>query len=96
VNIHGHVWQRQPYVCEGSARNTLTGACTMTELGSRNIGTSPYEFYEGANESVTPASHWTFRLPSAGGGNAVAGDFLFRDNGAFGNTSGLWGILRVQ
>jgi manganese oxidase len=96
VNVHGHVWQRQPYVCEGSARNTLTGACTMTEVGSRNIGTSPYDFYEGANESLTPASHWTFRLPKAGGGNAVAGDYLFRDNGGFGNTSGLWGILRVQ
>jgi hypothetical protein len=96
VNIHGHVWQRAPYVCEGSARDSLTGACSLTEVGSRNIGTSPYEFYEGANESVTPASHWTFRLPSAGGGNAVAGDYLFRDNAGLGNTSGLWGLLRVE
>ena len=96
INIHGHVYQRQPYVCEGSARNALTGACTMTEVGSRNIGVSPYDFYEGANESVTPNAHWTWQLPSAGGGNAVKGDFLFRDNAGFGNTSGLWGILRVQ
>ncbi len=91
-----HVHQRQPYVCEGSARNALTGACTMTEVGSRNIGVSPYDFYVGAYESVTPGAHWTWHLPSAGGGNAVTGDYLFRDNGSFGNTSGLWGILRVE
>jgi hypothetical protein len=96
INVHGHLWQRQPYVCEGSARNGLAGACTMTEVASRNIGTSPYDFYQGAIESVTPASHWTFRLPSAGGGNAVTGDYLFRDNAGFGATSGIWGILRVQ
>jgi hypothetical protein len=74
----------------------FTGACTMTEVGSRNIGVSPYEFYEGSNESVTPAAHWTWQLPSAGGGNAVPGDYLFRDNAGFGTTSGIWGILRVQ
>ena len=96
INVHGHLWQRQPYVCEGSARNGLAGACTMTEVASRNIGTSPYDFYQGAIESVTPAAHWTFRLPSAGGGNAVTGDYLFRDNAGFGATSGIWGILRVQ
>jgi manganese oxidase len=96
LNVHGHVWQRQPHVCKGSLRDGLTDACTMTEVASRSIGLSPYEFYEGANESVTPASHWTFRLPSAGGGNNVTGDFLFRDNAGFGNASGLWGILRVQ
>jgi len=96
INVHGHVWQRHPYVCEGSARDGLTGACTMTEVASRNIGLSPYEFYQGANESVTPASHWTFRFPSAGGGNNILGDYLFRDNAGFGNTSGLWGILRVE
>ena len=95
-NLHGHVHQRQPYVCEGSARNSLTGACTMTEVGSRNIGVSPYDFYVGAYESVTPAAHWTWHLPSAGGGNNIPGDYLFRDNGSFGNTSGLWSILRVE
>jgi hypothetical protein len=96
INIHGHVYQRQPYVCEGSARNALTGACTLTEVASRNIGFSPYDFHQGANESVTPASHWTWQLRSAGGGNALPGDYLFRDNAGFGTTSGLWGILRVQ
>jgi hypothetical protein len=26
----------------------------------------------------------------------VTGDYLFRDNAGFGNTAGVWGILRVQ
>jgi len=26
----------------------------------------------------------------------VSGDYLFRDQGSFGNTEGLWGILRVE
>jgi hypothetical protein len=95
-NLHGHVHQKQPFVCEGSARNALTGACTMTEVASRNIGVSPYDFYVGAHESVTPAAHWIWHLPSAGGGNAVTGDYLFRTNDAFGNTSGLWSIMRVE
>jgi hypothetical protein len=34
-------------------------------------------------------------FPSAGGANAVPGDYLFRDYAGFGNVSGLWGILRV-
>jgi hypothetical protein len=68
----------------------------MTEVGSRNIGVSPYDFYVGAHESVTPAAHWLWHLPSAGGGNAVTGDYLFRTNDGFGNTGGLWSILRVE
>ena len=98
INVHGHLWNRHDYVCEGSARNGLAGACTMTEVASRNIGATPYvsALNQGANESITPASHFTFRFPSAGGGNAITGDYLWRDNAGFGNTSGIWGILRVQ
>ncbi|MNJ79246.1 hypothetical protein D3C77_771960 [compost metagenome] len=51
--------------------------------------------YIGAQESVLPAAHFSFMLPSAGGANAVMGDYLFRDYAAYGNLSGLWGILRV-
>jgi hypothetical protein len=70
----------------------------MDEVGSRTIGATPYvsALNQGANESITPSSHWTFRLPSAGGGNAIRGDYLWRDNAGFGNTAGIWGILRVQ
>jgi hypothetical protein len=94
--FHGHVWQRDPYVCEGESRNGLTGACNMTGVGSRSIGDNPMGFAQGAQESITPLSHFTYRLPSAGGGNGVTGDYLFRDMGSFGNASGLWGLLRVD
>jgi hypothetical protein len=94
--IHGHVWQRDPYVCPGEARNGLTGACLMSSIGSREIGTNPQGFAQGAQESLTSMSHFTYRLPSAGGAAAVTGDYLFRDQAGFGNASGLWGILRVQ
>jgi len=94
--FHGHVWQRDPYVCEGESRNDLPGACGMNGVGSRSIGDNPYGFAQGAQESITPYSHFTFRFPSAGGANGVVGDYLFRDTGSFGNASGLWGILRVD
>ena len=93
---HGHVWQRDPYVCPGEARNGLTGACNMSSVGSRAIGTNPIGFYEGGRESWTPMSHFDVVLPSAGGGNAVKGDYLIRDGASFGNASGLWNILRVK
>ncbi len=35
LTFHGHVWQRDPYVCPGEARNDLPGACTM---GDGNVG----------------------------------------------------------
>jgi hypothetical protein len=94
--LDGHVWQRDPYLCNGEARNGLTGACEMTTVSSRNIGNNPMGFAQGAQESWTPASHFDIVLPSAGGGNGVTGDYLFRDHAAFGNASGVWGIMRVQ
>ena len=94
--IHGHVWQRDPYVCPGESRNGLVGACDLNTVASRAIGVNPVGFAQGAQESITPLSHFTYLLPSAGGGFAKTGDYLYRDMGAFGNASGLWGILRVE
>ena len=94
--FHGHVWQRDPYVCPGESRNGLPGACQMTGVGSKAIGDNPMGFAQGAQESVTPMSHFTYRFPKAGGTGAIPGDYLFRDQASFGNASGLWGILRVQ
>jgi len=98
LTFHGHVWQRDPYVCPGDARNDLPGACGMGNgnVASRAIGDNPYGFAQGAQESITPYSHFTFRFPKAGGANSIAGDYLFRDVGSFGNASGLWGLLRVD
>lgn len=81
-NLHGHVWQRDPY---------LAGA-----VPSQTIGDNPLGMVLGAQESVTPSGHFDIvPLHGAGGAGAVPGDYLFKDQGSFGRTSGLWGILRV-
>jgi hypothetical protein len=81
-NLHGHLWQRDPYLVAGT-------------VPSQTIGNNTNGMYLGHQESVTPAAHFDIVLPSAGGSNGVIGDYLFRDHGSFGNTDGLWGILRV-
>ncbi len=81
-NLHGHVWQRAPY---------LAG-----DVSSQRIGYNPMSMYLGAQESITAPNHFDIVLPSAGGEMAVPGDYLFRDQGGSGNAMGLWGILRVE
>jgi hypothetical protein len=111
-HLHGHLWQRAPYICPGQTDGTgLEGKCDWTnfgdpnfEIGSRAIGVNPIGMYLGSQESVLPAAHFDIVLPGegngptggAGGVNKVTGDYLFRDQGSFGNTQGLWGILRVE
>ena len=34
--LHGHVWQRDPYVCPGS-KDGLDGRCATTQVGSQMI-----------------------------------------------------------
>ncbi|HEX7624307.1 MAG TPA: hypothetical protein VF400_12100, partial [Anaeromyxobacteraceae bacterium] len=108
-NLHGHVWQRAPYMCPGSSYLGLPGNCKPTgfyptlsgaggsfEVGSRALGVNPLSMYLGGQDSLLPAGHFDFVLPSAGGVNMVKGDYLFKDQASFGNTHGLWGILRAQ
>jgi len=104
--LHGHVWQRDPYVCNddqyglnGKCLAPATGGSTwggVPLVGSRAIGNNPQGFAQGGQESWTPMSHFDIVLPSAGGRNGVTGDYLFRDAASFGNASGVWGILRVE
>ena len=94
--LHGHLWQRDPYVCPGSADLGLVGKCTGTDVGSQAVGHNPIGFYLGSQESITPSAHFEVRLPSAGGAGAVAGDYLYRDAASFGNLGGVWGIMRVE
>jgi hypothetical protein len=102
--LHGHLWQRAPYVCPGSSKDGLAGKCKATgfypslsgEVGSRAIGTSPLEMYMGAQDLVMAGAHFTLLLPSAGGANKVPGDYLLMDRAGFGTTGGLWSLLRVQ
>lgn len=105
--LHGHVWQRDPYVCTDSQYG-LPGRCNAPAtgsiffpagtplVGSRKIGNNPIGFAQGGQESWNAPTHFDIVLPSAGGGNGVRGDYLFRDKASFGNASGVWGILRVE
>ncbi|MCU0074958.1 hypothetical protein N8H71_25470 [Pseudomonas koreensis] len=91
--LDGHVWSLNPFQAEKSD----TGGYPMGTpgVGSVRFGYNPMSMYIGAHESVLPAAHFSFMIPSAGGSNAIPGDYLFRDYAAYGNTSGLWGLLRV-
>lgn len=60
-----------------------------------NVEFGNVAMYLGGQESVLPSGHFDIVLPKAGGADQVSGDYLFRDQAGFGNTSGLWGILRV-
>jgi hypothetical protein len=108
-NLHGHDWQRAPYVCPGSAFLGLVGNCKPTgffptligtggqfEVASRAIGDNPTSFYLGGQESVSPAEHFDLVMDHAGGVNGITGDYLYRDHAGLGNLEGLWGIVRVQ
>jgi len=96
--VHGHSWQRDPYVCPGDDDLGMPGRCKQAStgaVGSRAIGDNPMGLELGTQESINGATHFEMRLPSAGGAAAVQGDFLFRDQASFGNMSGVWGLMRV-
>jgi len=105
-NLHGHSWQRDPYICEGSADHGLPGKCNTGnghagtsdtgEVGSQALGINPIGMQIGGIESWFPAEHFEIFIPSAGGVNGVTGDYLFRDHMGLGNAQGLWGIIRVN
>jgi hypothetical protein len=96
MTVHGHLWQRDPYVCPESANLGLPGRCEPNEVASQALGINPQAFYLGGQESYQPMTHFDLLFPSAGGANRVKGDYLFRDVQGNGNVSGLWGIVRVQ
>ena len=92
--IHGHLWQRDPYLCPG-VKDDIAGRCATNVVGSQMIGDNKQALYQSAQESINPSTHFDIVLPSAGGEGTHGGDYMFRDYAAFGSASGLWGILRV-
>jgi hypothetical protein len=113
-DLHGHVWQRDPYVCD-SADLGLPGKCETGDGHAGRVGTgevgsqflaglpgvankeeNPLGMSLGGIESVIAGEHYEIVIPSAGGSNAVPGDYLFRDHMGLGNVDGLWGIVRVE
>jgi len=92
--LHGHVWQRDPYLAQNVDADGFPEQ--FAGVGSVRIGHNPLGMWLGGQESILPGAHFSFVFASAGGANALAGDYLYRDLAAFGNLSGRWGILRVE
>jgi hypothetical protein len=94
--LHGHVWQRDPYVCPADARAGLEGLCEMSSIGSMALGTNPIGKYMGGEEGMGHVYGYWPILFNAGGSAQVSGDYLFRDYSPSGNRNGQFGILRVK
>jgi len=85
-DLHGHVYQRDPYVCKGNGDTGGGDSSPIVALaGKCDMGI----------ESWFGGQHYEIVIPSAGGAFAVPGDYLFRDHMGLGNAQGLWGIVRV-
>jgi hypothetical protein len=98
--LHGHVWQRDPFVCTGASQDDqvpLAGRCDPdAPVPSLALGLNPQGKYMGGEEGMGHAyGHWPV-LFDAGGTDGVAGDYLFRDYAPNGNRNGQFGVLRVQ
>ena len=95
--LQGHQWPRDPYLAEKTIAGMPAGNKPADwGVASKCIGDNAMAMYLGAQESVTPMAHFDMVFPSAGGEDAVTGDFLWRDHGGYGVTNGLWAIVRVQ
>ena len=93
MHLHGHLWARDPYL----AQNVDAAGFPLANagVGSVKIGANPMSFYQGAQDNVSPGSHWTIVAP-AGGAFGVTGDYLLGDFAASNRAGGLWGLLRVE
>jgi len=81
--VHGHTWQREPY---------LAGT-----VPSQTIGNNPISEFRGSQEGLSAQNHFDIVLQNgAGGAFKIPGDYLFRDGTAFLMDGGRWGLLRVQ
>jgi hypothetical protein len=94
--LHGHLWQRDPFVCPGQSDLGLDGRCGPNEpVPSQALGDNPQGKYMGSEEGMGHVfGHWPI-LFDAGGSNAVQGDYLFSDYAPNGNRNGQFGLLRV-
>ncbi len=80
--VHGHVWQSQPYVAG--------------TVSSQTIGDNPLSQWVGVQEGHGPSNHFNVVLRNgAGGGFQVPGDYLIRNQESFPFDAGMWAILRV-
>lgn len=98
MELHGHGWARDPYLAERVDGNSFPIGSRPTDwgVGSKCIGQNPMAMHLGGQESISPMAHFDLVFPRAGGRHGINGDFLWRDHGGFGITSGLWAVIRVK
>lgn len=82
LGILGHNWMREPFKSENG-------------VASNVMGEEENDLQMSSQDSISPPNAFNI-LTYAGGPFAVVGDYLFRDYASFGNTNGLWGIIRVE
>jgi manganese oxidase len=69
---------------------------TLDDEGHQELGHQMVSRWAGSQEGFGANNHFDVIVPQAGGRFRTPGDYLFRDNAAFGNYQGMWGILRVE
>ncbi len=97
--LHGHLWQRDPFVCPGEADLGLIGRCNPSAdtVDSAALGVNPQGKWMGGEEGMGHVyGYWPILLESAGGTDKVKGDYLFRDYAPNGYRNGQFGVLRVE
>ena len=77
--IHGHVWQFEPYVND----STEIGDNPLSMWTGNQMGIGPSSHFDIVLQN------------GAGGKFGIVGDFLYRDMASFLFDGGLWGIFRV-
>jgi hypothetical protein len=93
--VHGHPWQRQPYI-DASNRLNRDFHENPTNLGGDMDGHNMTSWWIGSQEGMGASLHYDLLMKASGGKFNTPGDYLFRDFGAFGTYQGLWGIIRVD
>ena len=94
--IHGHIWQQEPYVCPGQFHNGVPGECNPADIPPLRLGDNTLSLWEGARMGHGPTNHFDALLQNGAGGQfGVIGDYLYRDQSSFQFDGGLWGLFRV-
>ena len=95
--VHGHVWQQEPYVCPGQFHNSVPGECNPVDIPPQELGNNLLSLWEGARMGHGPTNHFDALLQNgAGGAFGIPGDYLYRDQSSFQFDGGLWGLMRVM
>jgi hypothetical protein len=108
--LHGHGWLRDAALAERTIAGSTPlfrepgarhgGGMPLAPsphhgVASQCLGGNALGLFAGSQDSISPGAHFDWVLASAGGFQGATGDYLLRDLGGFGVTSGLWATMRV-